>query len=98
LYSQPRKSNSFARVLPNDIGTITRRFIGEATEYQDKPPSITSKAFQMFKENKSRIDIAIALNLETDHVVTLLEDYLKLMNLDKVMAICKDLGGGGSIH
>lgn len=43
---------------------------GGDKDYQNKPHSITSKAFQMFKENKSRVDVAIALNLEGDDVVT----------------------------
>ena len=78
--------------IPRDIGKIIRRFTGEESEYQNKPPSITSKAFQMFKENKSRVDVAIALNLEADDVVTMYEDYLKLLNFDKLIAIYKDLG------
>ena len=75
-----------------DIGKIIRRFTGEESEYQNKDLSITSKAFQMFKENKSRVDVAIALNLEADDVVTLYEDYLKLLNFDRLIAIYKDLG------
>ncbi len=77
-----------------DIGKIIRRFTGEESEYYDKPQSITSKAFQMFKENKSRVEVAIALNLEADDVVTLYEDYLKLLNFDKLITIYKELGDG----
>ena len=51
-----------------DIGKIIRRFTGEESEYQNKDLSITSKAFQMFKENKSRIDVAISLNLVPEQV------------------------------
>jgi hypothetical protein len=83
-----------AHISPKDIGTIIRKYNGEEIEYQNKSPSVTSKAFQMFKEGKSRVDVAIALNLESDHVVTLYEDYLSLLNLDKLMAIYKDLGDG----
>ena len=75
-----------------DIGKIIRRFTGEESEYQNKDLSITSKAFQMFKENKSRIDVAISLNLDADYVVTLYEDYIMLLNLDKLMNIYKELG------
>ncbi len=46
----------------------------------------------MFKENKSRVEVAIALNLEADDVVTLYEDYLKLLNFDRLISIYKDLG------
>jgi hypothetical protein len=60
---------------------------GGDKDYQNKPHSITSKASQMFKENKSRVDVAIALNLEDDDVVILYEDYLKLLNFDKLITI-----------
>ena len=97
LASQGKTTRQIAKVAhisPKDIGIIIRRFTGDDTKYWNKSPSITSKAFQMFKENKSRVDVAIALNLESEHVVTLFEDYLSLLNLDKLMAIYKDLGNG----
>ena len=75
---QLRQIAQIAHVSLLDIGNIIRRFTGEEQEYQNKFPSITSRAFQMFKEDKSRVDVAIALNLEADDVVTLYEDYLKL--------------------
>ena len=81
-----------AQVSPKDIGIIIRKFTGEEPEYQNKSPSITSRAFQMFKENKSRVEVAIALNLEADDVVILYEDYLMLLNFDKLITIYKDLG------
>ena len=89
-----RQIAQIAHVSFKDIGIIIRRFTGEETEYQNKDLSITSKAFQMFKENKSRVDVAIALNLEADDVVTLYEDYLKLLNFDRLISIYKDLGDG----
>ena len=97
LASQGKTTREIAKAVhisPKDIGTITRRFTGEDIENQTEPPSITSKAFQMFKENKSRVDVAIALNLEADYVVTLFEDYMHLVNLDKLMSIYKELGDG----
>ncbi len=75
-----------------DIGTIIRKYTGEEDEYQNKSPSVTSKAFQMFKDGKSRVEVAIDLNLEKDDVVTLYEDYLDLINLDRLMSIYRDLG------
>ncbi len=89
-----RQIAQVAHVSPKDIGIIIRKFTGEEAEYQNKSPSITSRAFQMFKENKSRIDVAIALNLEADDVVILYEDYNRLLNLDKLMNIYKELGDG----
>jgi hypothetical protein len=46
-----------------DIGKIVR-YTREETEYQNKSPSIISKAFQMFKESKSPVEVSIALNLD----------------------------------
>ena len=97
LASQGKTTRQIAQVAHislKDIGTIIRRFTGEETEYQNKDLSLTSKAFQMFKGNKSRVEVAIALNLEADDVVTLYEDYLKVLNFDKLIAIYKDLGEG----
>lgn len=89
-----KKIAQIAHVSLSDIGKIIRRFTGEESEYQNKDLSLTSKAFQMFKDNKSRVDVAIALNLHAEDVVTLFEDYLSLLNLDKLMTIYKDLGSG----
>jgi hypothetical protein len=89
-----KKIAQITHVSLSDIEKIIRRFTGEESEYQNKSPSITSKAFQMFKENKSRVDVAIALNLDAEYVVTLCEDYTTLLNIDKLMAIYKDLGDG----
>ena len=44
----------------------------------------------MFEDNKSRVDVAIALNLESDDVIGLYEDYIQLLNLDKLFTIYKD--------
>jgi transposase len=68
-----KKIAQIAHVSLGDIGKIIRRFTGEETEYQNKDLSLTSKAFQMFNENKSRVDVAIALNLEADDVVILMK-------------------------
>ena len=86
-----RTISKIAHVSFIDIGKIIRKYNGQELEYQNTDPSITSKAFQMFKENKNRVDVAIALNLESDHVVTLFEDYLKLLNFDRLITLYKDL-------
>lgn len=75
-----------------DIRTFIGKYHGEEQDYQNNTPSVTSKALQMFKENKSRIDVAIALNLQAEDAVTLFEDYLSLINFDRLMTIYKDLG------
>lgn len=73
-----------ARISLLDIGKIIRRYTGEEIEHPSRPQSVTSKAFQMFKDNISRVDVAIALNLETDHVVT----YLKIILNYRISISC----------
>jgi hypothetical protein len=75
-----------------DIRKIISKFNNEKSEYQNNTPSVSSKAFHMFRDNKSRVEVAIALNLEADDVVALFEDYLRLLNLDKLITIFKELG------
>ena len=79
LASQGRTTREIAKTVHVsllDIGKIIRRFTGEETEHQSKPQTVPSKAFQMFKDNKSRVEAAIALNLEAADIVALFEDYL----------------------
>jgi len=40
-----------------DIGKIFRRYHGQEPEVPNKNPSVTSKAFQMFKEDNSRSQV-----------------------------------------
>ncbi len=55
-------------------------------QYQNKNQSITSEAFQMLKVGKSRVDVvAIALNLETNAVINLHHEYLRLLNLNRLI-------------
>ena len=46
----------------------------------------------MFHEGKSKVMVAITLNLSADEVLLLFEDYLKLVNLDRVFNIYQELG------
>ncbi len=75
-----------------DIGTIIRKFTGEETEYQNKSSSVTSKAFQIFKEGKSRVDVAIAPNFESYETIHVFHDYLQLLNLDRLVTTHQYLG------
>lgn len=88
--------SKIAHVSFKDIGTIIRKFTGEP-EYQNKSPSITSKAFQKFKDGKNRVDVAMALNLESYEAVDLFHDYLKLSNLDRLVTTYDYLGNDLSI-
>jgi hypothetical protein len=74
-----------AHISPKDIGTIIRKYNGEESDHKNNDPSVTSKAFQMFKEGKNRFDVAIALNMEFFDVISLFRDYLELSNLDSLV-------------
>jgi len=76
-----------------DIGTVIRRYTGdEQQESHDGSLSLNSKAFKLFKENKNLVDVTIILNTETDQVIDMFNDYLRLSNLEKLISIYKELG------
>lgn len=76
------ENNNYRRIAKmvhisfKDIGEIIRKYNGEETDYKNKNPSVTSKAFQMFKDNKGRVEVAIALDLEANDIVTFLKIFL----------------------
>lgn len=87
-----REIAKMVHISLGDIGTIIRKYNGEEAEYQNKTPSVTSKAFQMFKEGKNRVDVAIALNLESYEAINVFHEYLKLSNSDKLVTVYDYLG------
>lgn len=91
-----RTISKIAHVSFIDIGKIIRKYNGE-TEYQNTDPSVTSKAFQIFRDGKSQIDVVIALNLEPYEVRDIFHDYLKLSNLDELVTAYDYLGNNLSI-
>jgi transposase len=60
-----------AHVSLKDIGTILRRYTGEEEEwpYREKGLSTCSRAFKLFKEGRNKVDVAIALDIDTDEVL-----------------------------
>lgn len=85
-----------AHVSLKDIGTIIRRYTGEeeaaAAQETDKSLSVNSRAFKLFKENKDLVDVAISLNIEADEILDLHSDYLRLLNMDKLMSMYREMG------
>ena len=51
-----------------------------------------SRAFKLFKEGKSLVDTAIALDIDTDEVLGVYGDYLRLLNLQKLMTLYREMG------
>ena len=83
-----------AHVSLKDIGTIFRKYTGEEDgyPYREKGLSTCSRAFKLFKEVKSLVDTAIALDIDTDEVLGMYFDYLRLLNLQKLMTLYWELG------
>ncbi|MDQ6723534.1 MAG: hypothetical protein M3Z01_04630 [Thermoproteota archaeon] len=87
-----------------DIGKIIRKATGdedlsdkEEKEEKEKQKRIKSlspyaKAFQMFKDKKSRVDVAIGLDSETYVVLNFYADYLRLVRMDNLVKIYQELG------
>jgi hypothetical protein len=73
----------------SDISKIKRKITGEEIE-KEKLLSIPSQAFQLFKEGKSLIDVAISLDLPKDEVIQNYLDYLTLKNMGKVASILQE--------
>ena len=52
---------------------------------------MNSKAFKLFKESKNLVDVAIVLNIDTDETLGMYSDYLRLLNLQKLMTIYREM-------
>jgi len=86
-----RHLSQVAHISPKDIGTIIRRYTVEDSEYQGNSQSLNSRAFKMFSDGKSLVNVAIALDIGADEVLGIHNDYLRLLNLDSLMTLYRDL-------
>jgi hypothetical protein len=62
----------------------------EEKEKEKQAKSIHCQAFELFLQNKSPVQVAIDLNLETDRAMTFLYDFLRLQNMQKAATILKE--------
>ena len=81
-----------AHVSFSYVGKIRKRISGELADEKEnaKPLSIHSQAFELFLDGKSPVEVAIALDLKTEEVIKLFNDFLALQNMHKVAVILKD--------
>ena len=63
---------------------VTGGYVGDNKE---KAKSMASQSFRMFLENKSLVDVAIALDIPTEQVISIYKDYLTLQRMSKVVSI-----------
>ena len=73
----------------SDISKIKRKITGEEIE-KERPLSVPSQAFELFKGGKSLIDVKIILDLPKDDVIQNYLDYLTLKNMGKVASILQE--------
>ena len=72
------------------ISYVRKKATGENIgDDKAKPITSSSKAFKLFLEKKSLVDVAISLNLPPEEVLKFHFDYLTLQNNQEVGAILK---------
>ncbi len=75
------------------IGTIRRRYTGEEESIErNNSLSINSKAFNLFKENKNLVNVAITLNMDAHEVLDLHTEFLRLSNKNNLISIYFERG------
>ena len=84
-----------AHVSFSDIARIKRKITGEmeaveTKENENKEKSVTAKGLELLLEGKSPVEVAIALDLKTEEVIKLFNDFLALQNMHKVAVVLKD--------
>jgi predicted HTH domain antitoxin len=99
LYFNQHKSYTeiaqIERISPRDIHAIlkqeeTRRQKDKDRQQQEE---LSSKAYKLFSEKKSLIEVAITLNLPASKVSKLYRQYSDLRGLDKLNIIHKETNG-----
>jgi hypothetical protein len=68
------------------ISQIKRKITGEEMEKENQL-SLPSKAFQLFLERKTLVEVAIKLDISKDETIKMYSDFLALHNMGKVAAI-----------
>jgi hypothetical protein len=84
-------------ILLKDIGKVIRKAIGDSQgecEKKEKEKQILSpyaRAFQMFKDKTTLGDMAIELDIKTDVVLNCHSEYLRLVRMDGLAFIYREL-------
>ena len=80
------------RMSPRDIHAIIKQEEArrQKHKHQQHRQEITSKAYKLFSEGKTPVEVATILNLREPEVTKLYREYWKLKGLDKLNTIHKD--------
>jgi DNA-binding CsgD family transcriptional regulator len=79
------------KISPRDIHAIIKE--EEARRQKYKQQELSSKAYKLFSEGKTSIEVAIALNLTEPEVTKLYREHWKMRGLDKLNIIHKETNG-----
>jgi hypothetical protein len=92
-YNQGKTTRDIAkieRVSIRDISSVLKEEESKQEKY--KHQELSSKAYKLFSEKKSLVEVAIALNLREPEVTKLYREYLKLQGLHKLNLIYEEIG------
>jgi predicted nucleic acid-binding Zn-ribbon protein len=101
LYSQGKTYRQIAkevRISPNDIHTILKKIEDEknnsaVTNNHKQRQDLSSKAYKLFSEKKSLVEVAIILNIREPELTKLHKEYCKLTGRDILNLIHKETNG-----
>ena len=79
------------RMSPRDIHTIIKEELARRQKYEQQ--ELSSKAYQLFSEGKTPIEVAIILKIPASKVSKLYIEYWKLRGLDKLNTIHTETNG-----
>ena len=78
-------------ISPRDIHVIIKE--EEARRQKYKQQELSAKAYKLFSEGKTPLQVAIILNLPASKVSKLYREYWELRGLDKLNTIYKETNG-----
>jgi hypothetical protein len=79
------------RMSPRDIGEIINRASKEKERQEHK--SVSTQAFELFSKDKTPVQVAIILNIGEGQVSKYYTEYLRLVQLDDVTQIYREIKG-----
>src|SRR3712207_3302913 len=99
-YNQGKTTREIAkieRISIRDISAILKEEEARRQKYKDQrqQEQISSKAYTLFSEGKTPIQVAITLNLGQPEVIKLYREYWKLKRLHKLYSAYTELGDEG---
>jgi hypothetical protein len=85
-----REIAEIERISLHDISAILKE--EEARQEENKEQELSSKAYKLFSEGKTPVEVATALNLREPEVTKLYREYWKLRGLHKLNLIYEEIG------